>query len=119
MPEVKFEVDVDSPPDEQPTAKPFNRWHPDIPPVVEAEPGETIRLEALDWTGGQISDNDDPQRGPRRRPHASPLPRRPRARRGAEPGDLLKVEFHDMGPLNDRSEFGFTGTFSQQNGGAF
>jgi len=60
MPEVKFEVDVDSPPDEQPTAKPFNRWHPDIPPVVEAEPGETIRLEALDWTGGQISDNDDP-----------------------------------------------------------
>jgi len=31
----------------------------------------------------------------------------------------LKVEFHDMGPLNDRSEFGFTGTFSQQNGGAF
>jgi len=24
-----------------------------------------------------------------------------------------------MGPLNDRSEFGFTGTFSQQNGGGF
>jgi len=81
-------------------------------------PRETIRLEALDWTGGQISDNDDPNEV-RDVDLASPLPRRPRARRGAEPGDLLKVEFHDMGPLNDRSEFGFTGTFSQQNGGGF
>lgn len=119
MPEVKFEVDVDSPPDEQPTAKPFNRWHPDIPPVVEAEPGETIRLEALDWTGGQISDNDDPNEVrdvDLTQVHYLAGPVRVE---GAEPGDLLKVEFHDMGPLNDRSEFGFTGTFSQQNGGGF
>jgi len=119
MPEVTFEVDVDSPPDEQPGANPFNRWHPDIPAAVEADPGETMRLEALDWTGGQITDNDDPNEvrdvdlsqvhylaGP---VHVN----------GAEPGDLLKVDFLDMGPLNDRSEFGFTGTFSQKNGGGF
>ncbi|SFG07435.1 formamidase [Halopelagius inordinatus] len=119
MPEVKFEVDVDSPPDEQPGPNPFNRWHPDIPAVVEVDPGETVRLEALDWTGGQIQDNDNPNEvrdvdlsqvhylaGP---VHVN----------GAEPGDLLKVDFHDMGPLNGRSEFGFTGTFSQQNGGGF
>ena len=119
MPETKFEVDVDSAPDEQPGPNPFNRWHPDIPAVVEADPGESMRLEALDWTGGQITDNDDANEvrdvdlsqvhylaGP---VHVN----------GAEPGDLLKVEFHDMGPLNERSEFGFTGTFSQQNGGGF
>jgi formamidase len=119
MPEVQFEVDVDSPPDEQPGANPFNRWHPNIPAVVKAETGEPMRLEALDWTGGQIRDNDNADEvrdvdltqvhylaGP---VHVS----------GAEPGDLLKVDFLDMGPLNGRSEFGFTGTFSQQNGGGF
>src|SRR6056297_4335151 len=104
MPETKFEVDVDSAPDDQPGPNPFNRWHPDIPAVVEADPGESMRLEALDWTGGQITDNDDANEvrdvdltqvhylaGP---VHIN----------GAEPGDLLKVDFHDMGPLNDRSE---------------
>ena len=119
MPETKFEVDVNSAPDEQPGPNPFNRWHPDIPAVVEADPGESMRLEALDWTGGQIMDNDNANEvrdvdlsqvhylaGP---VHVN----------GAEPGDLLKVEFHDMGPLNDRWEFGFTGTFSQKNGGGF
>jgi Predicted acetamidase/formamidase len=119
MPETKFEVDVNSVPDEQPGPNPFNRWHPDIPAVVEADPGESMRLEALDWTGGQIMDNDNANEvrdvdlsqvhylaGP---VHVN----------GAEPGDLLKVEFHDMGPLNDRWEFGFTGTFSQKNGGGF
>lgn len=78
-----------------------------------------MRLEALDWTGGQVQDNDNADEvrdvdltqvhylaGP---VHVN----------GAEPGDLLKVEFLDMGPLNERAEFGFTGTFSQQNGGGF
>ena len=119
MPETRFEVDVDSKPEEQPGSNPFNRWHPDIPATVEADPGETMRLEALDWTGGQIQDNDNANEvrdvdltqvhylaGP---VHVN----------GAEPGDLLKVEFLDMGPLNERSEFGFAGTFSQQNGGGF
>ncbi|MDS0294553.1 formamidase [Halogeometricum luteum] len=119
MPEVKFEVDVDSPPDEQPGANPFNRWHPDIPAAVEAEPGETMRLEALDWTGGQIADDDnanDVRDVDLSQVHylAGPV-----HVEGAEPGDLLKVEFLDMGVLNDRCEFGFTGTFSRQNGGGF
>lgn len=119
MPEVRFEVDVDNEADEQPGANPFNRWHPDIPATVEADPGETMRLEALDWTGGQIQDNDNANEvrdvdltqvhylaGP---VHVN----------GAEPGDLLKVEFHDIGPLNGRAEFGFTGTFPQQKAGGF
>ena len=119
MPEVKFEVDVDSAPDEQPGANPFNRWHPDIPAAVEAEPGETIRLEALDWTGGQITDKDDPNEVRDVDLTQVHYLAGPVHVHGAEPGDLLKVEFHDMGPLNNRSEFGFTGTFSQKNGGGF
>jgi formamidase len=119
MPEVQFEVDVDSPPDEQPGANPFNRWHPDIPAVVEAETGEPMRLEALDWTGGQIQDNDNPNEVRDVDLTQVHYLAGPVHMKGAEPGDLLKVEFLDMGPLNDRSEFGFTGTFSQQNGGGF
>lgn len=58
MPEVQFEVDVDAPPDDQLGDKPFNRWHPEIESVVTAEPGETVRLECLDWTGGQIQERN-------------------------------------------------------------
>ena len=36
----------------------------------------------------------------------------------AEPGDLLKVEFLNMGPLPG-DEWGFTGTFHKDNGGGF
>jgi len=114
MPEKKFEVDVDKEPDEQPGSNPFNRWHPDIPAVVEADPGETMRLEALDWTGGQITDNDSANEV-----RDVDLSQVHYLAGPVHSGDLLKVDFHDMGPLNDRSEFGFTGTFSQQNGGGF
>jgi formamidase len=37
---------------------------------------------------------------------------------GAQPGDLLKVEFLNLGPLDD-DEWGFTGTFAKENGGGF
>jgi len=63
MPEKKFEVDVDKAPDEQPGPNPFNRWHPDIPAVIEADPGDTMRLEARDWTGRQIPRNEPPNHG--------------------------------------------------------
>merc|ERR1712151_883094 len=36
----------------------------------------------------------------------------------AEPGDLLKVEFLNLGPL-DGDEWGFTGSFDRDNGGGF
>ena len=37
---------------------------------------------------------------------------------GAKAGDLLKVEFLNLGPL-DGDEWGFTGTFAKENGGGF
>jgi Acetamidase/Formamidase family len=50
-------VDVKKPAKEQPTAV-HNRWHPDIPSVVTVEPGEVFKVECLDWTGGQVGNND-------------------------------------------------------------
>lgn len=35
-----------------------NRWHPEIPHVGEVKEGELFRVETIDWTGGQILDND-------------------------------------------------------------
>ena len=35
-----------------------NRWHPNIPPVATVEEGEVFRVECIDWTGGQIKNND-------------------------------------------------------------
>ena len=112
MPEVRFEVDIDEAPDEQPGANPFNRWHPEIEPTVTAEPGETVRLECLDWTGGQVNNDDsandirdmalDPNH------HLSG----PIEVEGAEPGDMLVVDILDLGPWPDR-EWGFTGIFEQ------
>lgn len=119
MPEVHFEVDTDEPPDEQPDYKPFNRWHPEIESVVTAEQGDRVRLECLDWTGGQITDSDNANEVRDVDLNQVHYLSGPVEVEGAEPGDLLKVTLLDIGPLNDRSEFGFTGIFSQQNGGGF
>ena len=95
-----------------------NRWHPDIPAVAEVKEGEIFRVETVDWTGGQIKNDDSADdvkhvdltqvhylSGPIRIPTAVP-------------GDLLKVEFLNLGPL-DGDEWGFTGTFHKDNGGGF
>mmetsp|Transcript_9228 Transcript_9228/g.19158 ORF Transcript_9228/g.19158 Transcript_9228/m.19158 type:complete len:452 (-) Transcript_9228:158-1513(-) len=95
-----------------------NRWHPDIPPVATVEQGQVFRVECVDWTGGQIHNNDSAEdiknvdlsqvhylSGPIQIPDAAP-------------GDLLKVEFLNLGTL-DGDEWGFTGTFAQENGGGF
>lgn len=34
------------------------RWHPDIPHVATAKAGELVRVETIEWTGGQIGNND-------------------------------------------------------------
>jgi hypothetical protein len=36
-----------------------NRWHPDIPSVATVEEGEVFRVECIDWTGGQIKNDDN------------------------------------------------------------
>lgn len=117
MPETVFEVDVDASPEEQPDPI-VNRWHPDVPAAASVEPGDKFRVETLDWTGGQVSNDDsandirDMELDPNH--HLSG----PIEVEGAEPGDLLVVDILDLGPFPDL-EWGFTGIFDQENGGGF
>jgi formamidase len=75
-------------------------------------------VECIDWTGGQIKNNDSSDdvknvdlsqchylSGPIEIPTA-------------QPGDLLKVEILNLGPL-EGDEWGYTGTFDKDNGGGF
>jgi len=82
-----------------------NRWHPDIEPVVEVAPGEEIRLETEDGIAGQLT---------RASTHADaatldlglahPLAG-PVFVEGAEPGQVLEVEF----VAYESADFGVTG----------
>eukprot|EP00416_Gambierdiscus_australes_P000827 CAMPEP_0171130534 /NCGR_PEP_ID=MMETSP0766_2-20121228/121076_1 /TAXON_ID=439317 /ORGANISM="Gambierdiscus australes, Strain CAWD 149" /LENGTH=440 /DNA_ID=CAMNT_0011593787 /DNA_START=3 /DNA_END=1325 /DNA_ORIENTATION=+ len=95
-----------------------NRWHPEIPPVASVSPGDVFRVEMIDWTGGQIKNDDsadDVKNVDLTQVHylSGPI-----AVEGAEPGDLLKVDLLNLGPLAG-DEWGFTGTFHKDNGGGF
>ena len=91
--------------------------------MASVSEGELFRVETIDWTAGQIKDNDDASdvknvdlsvchhlSGPIRVTDAAGLP--------AQPGDLLVVEICDLGPLPG-DEWGYTGTFDRNNGGGF
>jgi len=112
-----IEVDIKLHPWEQKIPL-HNRWHPDIPPVATVEEGEVFRVECVDWTGGQIKDNDssdDVKNVDLSQVHylSGPI-----AVDTAQPGDLLKVEILNLGCL-DGDEWGFTGSFAKENGGGF
>lgn len=51
-----IKVDLDKPANSQ--AHLHNRWHPDIPTFAKVKPGEPVNIECVDWTGGQIKNND-------------------------------------------------------------
>ena len=95
-----------------------NRWHPDIPMIAMVKPGDEFRVECVDWTGGQIKNNDsasDIRDVDLTKVHylTGPI-----GVVGAEPGDLLKVDILDVGVLPD-FQWGFTGIFDKKNGGGF
>jgi formamidase len=81
-----------------------NRWHPDIPPILEVEPGETVVIETRDASDSQIKPgmsaedliNMDAK-------VAHPLTG-PVFVKGTEPGDLLEIETVDVTP----EPFGWT-----------
>jgi formamidase len=78
--------------------KGHNRWHPDIPPVLEVQPGEDLALETRDANDGQIRTGTtaaDLLTLPRTVAH--PLTG-PVYVKGAKPGDLLEVEYLDIVP---------------------
>ena len=84
-----------------------NRWHPDLPPALVVEPGDEVVIDCRDGLDGQITpatlDADllavDLDRG---HPLSGPM-----AVRGAEPGDVLKVEILAI----ETDDFGSTAIF--------
>ncbi|MBF8379049.1 acetamidase/formamidase family protein [Alicyclobacillus mali] len=117
MSNVLFRVDLTKPMDQQDVPG-HNRWHPDIPAVVNVKPGDVFRIEMKDWTDGQIQNNDDPsdiRDVDLCRVHVLSGPIYVD---GVEPGDLLVVDLLDMGPLPG-AEWGFNGIFARENGGGF
>jgi formamidase len=82
------------------------------------KPGDEFRIECVDWTGGQIFDDNsanDVRDVNLTKVHylSGPV-----GVKGAEPGDLLVVDLLDVGVLPE-SNWGFTGIFAKQNGGGF
>src|SRR5579875_2387320 len=97
MPFMKtlIKVDVNESPEKLDVV--HNRWHPDIPMVAMVEPGAEFRVECIDWTGGQIKNNDsatDVKVVDLTKVHylSGPI-----GVQGAEPGDLLVVDILDVG----------------------
>jgi formamidase len=81
-----------------------NRWHPDIPPVLRVDPGDTVVMETRDALDGAITPATtvaDLHRVDLNLVH--PLTG-PVFVNGAEPGDLLEVHIVDITP----QPFGFT-----------
>lgn len=116
--EIRYaaKVDLDTPASEQKHL--HNRWHPDIPFAGTIKNNEVVKIECVDWTGGQIKNDDD----------ASDIRdvdltkihylTGPFEIETAEPGDVLVVEIQDVQPLQDQP-WGFTGVFAKENGGGF
>jgi formamidase len=122
MPPTVFEVDPSkSMFDHDPPG--HNRIHPDIPAVASVNPGDEFRVECLDWTNGQIRNNDSPDDV--RDIDLTPchVLSGPIAISGAEPGDLLVVDILDIGAYPTAGEgtepWGYTGIFARENGGGF
>lgn len=82
------------------------------------EPGEVVNIECVDWTGGQIGNNDsadDIRDVDLTRVHYLSGPLHVAS---AEPGDVLVVEIVEIQPLPEQP-WGFTGVFDKKNGGGF
>src|SRR5438876_11789258 len=81
-----------------------NRWHADIPPVAEVAPGEEVRLETEDGLAGQLTrESTHADAGRLNLGLGHPLTG-PLYVRGAEPGDVLEVQFLEYGT----ADFGTT-----------
>ena len=77
-------------------AKGHNRWHPDIPPVLEVDVGEEVVLETRDASDEQIKPNMtvndlDGLDAKVAHPLTGPV-----YIKGASPGDLLEIEYVDI-----------------------
>ncbi len=98
-----IEIDYSKRCADEPT-KGHNRWHPDIPPAVEAEPGEEVVMQTRNALDGEVTPNskaEDLRNVNLNLVH--PLTG-PVYVQGAEPGDLLEVNILGIEPAS----WGFT-----------
>ncbi len=95
-----------------------NRWHPDIPMVATVKPGQDFIIECYDWTGGFIKNDNDAADVRDIDLSIVHFLSGPVGVEGAEPGDLLVVDFLDIGAF-PHNAWGFNGFFSKKNGGGF
>lgn len=89
-----------------------------VPFAAKIRNNETIKIECLDWTGGQIKNNDsadDVLNVDLTKVHYLSGPFEVE---GAQPGDVLCVEIQDVQPFEDQA-WGFSGVFHKDNGGGF
>ncbi|KAK6358206.1 hypothetical protein TWF730_007557 [Orbilia blumenaviensis] len=116
--ELRYAAKVDLTKDPETLPYLHNRWHPDIPSCGTIKNGEVVKIECVDWTGGQIGNNDsadDVKNVDLTKVHYLTGPFEIET---AEPGDVLVVEIQDVQPLQDQP-WGFTGVFAKENGGGF
>jgi formamidase len=89
---------------EDDTGTGHNRWHPDIEPVIEVDPGEEVTLETRDAADGKIGPGFGPEDLPKLGNRSHPLTG-PVYVRGATAGDLLEIEFLSI----EAEPYGWTG----------
>ncbi|KAK9458838.1 Acetamidase/Formamidase [Lipomyces oligophaga] len=111
-----IKADLNTPAWEQPQL--HNRWHPDIPFSAKVAQGEVVKVETLDWTGGQVGNNDsadDIKYCDLSRIHylSGPI-----EVEGAKAGDVLVVEIQDVQPRAEQP-WGYCAIFDKNNGGGF
>ncbi|KAI9709853.1 MAG: hypothetical protein M1828_002348 [Chrysothrix sp. TS-e1954] len=113
--ELRYATKVDLKKDAAEQGYLHNRWHPDVPFAGQIKNGEVVKIECVDWTGGQIGNNDSADDVKNVGVHYLSGPFEIES---AEPGDVLIVEIQDVQPLQDQP-WGFTGVFDKKNGGGF
>jgi formamidase len=116
MPDTLIKVDLSQSPYENDMI--HNRWHPDIPMVATVRVGTDFIVECYDWTGGFIKNDDSAADVRDIDLSIVHFLSGPIGVEGAEPGDLLVVDFLDIGVFAHNA-WGFNGFFSKQNGGGF
>jgi formamidase len=99
----RISVDLSKPLAQEPQTG-HNRWHPSIPPIVRAAPGDRVVLQTRDALDGQITSNSTVQDVGRVNLNVVHPLTGPVFIEGAEPGDLLEVRIVDIEPAS----FGFT-----------
>ncbi len=75
-----------------------NRWHPDIPPILEVSEGEEVVLETRDGVDGQLGPATTAASMAAMDAGAIHPITGPVLVKGARPGDLLEIEFVDILP---------------------